>query len=341
MTLKHYYHIYCNGEWQSIVEEHLKNLRDSGLLDALSEFNVGIVGDRKKRLGVKLALREYNISIVAEADLGFEQETLDQLHRAAQEDPPFKVLYAHTKGSSNPASINFWWRQDMEEDNILNWEKAASLLDEYKIVGSYWVPRLRIFAGNFWWANSSYLATLSRPGRTSRFDAEGWIREGNLEENFFCLRDGFPNVPLPRHNLTLNKEINNMIVTFRCDGKVDDFKPGNIYTDVLTPQLERHLRNGANLVLIDPLTLDRTPEPEVVVPVLIHVSKEALEEIKEKKEECEPAKSVVRTSQNFTPIVDSATTAPKKDPSAKLETGKKENYKNEDQDSASVVGPKN
>lgn len=48
-----------------------------------------------------------------------------------------------------------------------------------------------------------------------------------------------------------------MLVTFRCDGRVLEYRPGRFYETELTPQLEVLLRNGANLILIDPPSVDQ------------------------------------------------------------------------------------
>jgi hypothetical protein len=81
-----------------------------------------------------------------------------------------------------------------------------------------------------------------------------------------------------------------MNVTFRADGRVLHYSPGTVYTEALTPLLEALLRNGSNLVLIDPLTLDPVPAP-APVPVLVQVPKP--EPKAEEKKHSPPAAAVV------------------------------------------------
>lgn len=49
------------------------------------------------------------------------------------------------------------------------------------------------------------------------------------------------------------------IVTFKCAGKVMHYRPGNIYTEELTPLLKMLLLRDHQLNLIDPPTLEERP----------------------------------------------------------------------------------
>lgn len=174
----HYYHIYANGAWHLPLQEHLAALTSSGLCDHIDAFNIGLVGSPERRDIVIQFLEksECEFNIVVESDTGWEQETLDRLYEESVSSFPFKVLYAHTKGAAHPSRVSTIWRQDMTEGVVGRWETAAKLLDDHDAVGIFWLRDRKIFGGNFWWANSSYLATLGYPHRKDRFSAESWLR---------------------------------------------------------------------------------------------------------------------------------------------------------------------
>lgn len=302
-----YYHVYADGNWTQPASEFLLALKESGLEGEVGNIYIGLVGHPLKRDYARRWFEDrIPTKVVGESDTGWEQTTLLPLYEDACHTPePYIILYAHTKGSSAPSMLNHQWRRDMVDELVYGWRKAVVWLDKYPTVGIYWMPKLRFFAGNFWWATSEFISDMLPPLNDSRHQAESWHRDRYTKGNFkfHDLRPGFPKNPsvfvsritglrtrVSEKSPELKRSVNSvnrskektMIVTFRCDGKVGPYKPGRIYEDVLTPHLERLLRNGANLVLIDPPTLDPQPEPEPepVVPVVVHVTKEEIEEIK-------------------------------------------------------------
>lgn len=174
----HYYHIYAQGLWKVPVYEHLVALTSSGLSEVIDSFNIGLVGSPEKRQEVidYLIKEGCDFNIVAESDKGWEQETLDKLYEESLSAPPFKVIYAHSKGASNPSRASVAWRQDMTEGVVGMWKVAVELLDNHDAVGIFWIRAHKMFGGNFWWANSSHIATLGYPCKKDRFGAERWLR---------------------------------------------------------------------------------------------------------------------------------------------------------------------
>lgn len=262
--IQHYHHVYAGGYWKPGLEQHVKALKESGLLKEIDYIRIGLVGNPLARDSVKGFLQKEGVpfSVIAEADTGWEQVTLTQLHEDAKSLPSFRALYTHSKGSSSSNNLTEPWREDMTLHNVENWREAVAYLDEYDMSGIYWIYGLEFYAGNFWWANSSYLATLPVPSTETRHEAESWIRA--VRPNFYCMKWGMPQAKLPRVNL-YDKENNSMKVTFRCDGRILEYKPGHIYETNLTPALEVLLTNGSNLVLIDPPSLyvpEPAPKPE-------------------------------------------------------------------------------
>ncbi len=191
MKLRHYYHLYADGNFRSIVREHFSALRTSGLLDQLDRLHVGFVGskanveDAERLVAQILRHRAFTTNV---APSGWEQETQDVLFRDAAASPkPFLALYAHTKGAWSQNDINEHWRAIMTLHTVRNWRPATgAITDDIGAAGCFWAPfrngrdigsadGTRYFAGNFWWARSDAIAKIGLPERANRFDAERWI----------------------------------------------------------------------------------------------------------------------------------------------------------------------
>lgn len=180
-----FYHVYADGAWQEPVAEHLAALETSGLGAALDVRVAGVVGSARNCQAAITALGP-GWQIAATASTGHEEVTLRQLRAFAELDG--KVLYAHTKGASDPSRRNILWRRRMTHYCTAGWERIAAALDTHDCAGPHWLtaeqywgepspPWKAWFAGNFWWANLSWLRRLPMPGGGDRFAAERWISE--------------------------------------------------------------------------------------------------------------------------------------------------------------------
>ena len=193
MILHHFYHIYCNNNWSQIVPFHLECLKRYGLLDSLTTFNIGLVGNKEHRDVVKHFLDTKNIKfdIVAESNDGWEQVTMNKLYEFSQNNEGY-VLYAHSKGAVNNGEQNKQWRKSMTWYNVVKWRDAVNKLDNCDAVGCHWHDFTKQssstlggphtgncwFAGTFWWSKLDLLRQIGAPGMSSRYDAEVWI--GNI-----------------------------------------------------------------------------------------------------------------------------------------------------------------
>lgn len=176
--VRHYYHVYADGYWKHILDDHLKALKDSGIT---WDLVVGVVGSEESVQEVALQLPE-ETRIVGWPD-GFEQHTLNLIYDDVQAGYDGPVLYAHTKGAGYPSAYSTDWRQCMTR-LVLDAEDCMRRLGEGSdTVGCHWLTRAdwpgRIktpfYGGNFWWATSDHLRRLARPQETNRFDAEAWL----------------------------------------------------------------------------------------------------------------------------------------------------------------------
>lgn len=197
MRIRHYYHCYSAGAWSAPVRDHYTALGRAGLDDMVT--TVGLAGpeadrqvarERITQLSAKWALPEP--AHWAQADEGWEQLTLLQLYADLRDYRVFPageeqaVLYAHTKGAANDLDSSAAWRRSMTRELVTGWERCVSLLEEgYDAVGCHWVKapewpdQVPFFAGNFWWARSSYLRALGEPLNSTRWEAETWLSLGS------------------------------------------------------------------------------------------------------------------------------------------------------------------
>jgi len=188
IELRHYYHVYADGDYKDIVTEHFNALRTSGLLGALSHIHVGFVGSEENVRSAKQRVSRLTRSFSSNAaPSGWEQETQDFLYRDAREAKrPFLALYAHTKGASDRSEINEVWRKIMTRYTVRDWRNAvASVTGHVGAAGCFWAPfdngrlvgegEMPFFAGTFWWAKSEAIAEIGPPERVDRYDAERWI----------------------------------------------------------------------------------------------------------------------------------------------------------------------
>jgi hypothetical protein len=194
-NLYHFYHAFADGKNSMIaIEEHLDNLITSNLSKNLEKFCVGIVGSEENRAKVKQALvakiNEIPLEIIAEADEGFEQITLEKMWNFSKNHEGY-YFYAHTKSAANAHRFNECWMRTMEHYTLLNWIEAISQLKTNDAVGCFWItykdrPNLShwndvkphtnsFFAGNYWWATNETIRELPAPDNTNRYMAEQWL----------------------------------------------------------------------------------------------------------------------------------------------------------------------
>lgn len=180
-------HIWTPGAWQEPVTEVLAALHAS---EFPGTIHVGLVGPRESRVRALETLGD--VQVAAEADSGFEQVTLAPLHAHAQEHDE-AILYAHTKGASDPAPWKIEWRRSMTEHLISRWADALKGLEAgADLAGAHWIddgtpPH---FSGNFWMASAAYLRALPPCATDDRMAAEFWV--GQNEPSTFNMRRGNP-----------------------------------------------------------------------------------------------------------------------------------------------------
>lgn len=198
--IRHYYHVYADGQWGVPVAEHIHAL---GSIDLPMRITVGVVGTPENRAMVRRVFDAVGIDVEhwREADRGWEQVTMARLRRDLKfhDDP---VLYAHSKGASDPSPINVAWRESMSRLVVAGWRDCLDKLSTVDAVGCHWLTAEQypgmiatpFFGGNFWWATARYLRTLPHLTAATRYDAERWIGLG--KPTVHDLLPGWPSLTL-------------------------------------------------------------------------------------------------------------------------------------------------
>lgn len=177
MRVAHFYHLWRPGQWREPAHEHLDALVQSGFEGPV------------------------HLSFA-----GTEHETLERVREYAQRNEG-AVLYAHTKGASDPSDFNARWRRSMTDRLVRDWRANLAHLEGHDAVGCHWLTAARFpdrrdcppeqgnvsvpfFGGNFWLARCEYLRTLPPCPQENRWDAERWIGMG--DPRVFDLLPGWP-----------------------------------------------------------------------------------------------------------------------------------------------------
>ncbi len=197
--LVHVYHCWLSGEWRRIASWHLRHLHDSGFS---GQVLVSLVGTPDDRAAARDLFRR---EVLTEADMGFEEVTLNALRQYVRNLPgDVSVLYAHDKGALNCTPENRLWSLYLTEHLVDHWEARVRELESNDISAWSWLPADTIDpfgrpiggpvpAGNFWWATAGYLRGLPElPPLTAstRFDAEWWV--GQDSPTVACASQAWP-----------------------------------------------------------------------------------------------------------------------------------------------------
>lgn len=195
-----FYHIYQAGDWKRIFYDQILELQKSGLYDQADYIHIGVNGRQPLPFNMNKVNRvKYNVNIDLESD------TLSDLHKFSKHNPDYKILYIHAKGvswddrSEIKKNIELW-RKYIEYFTIQQWNRCYNLLKDHDCVGTEWETESNIggvdiniphYAGNFWWANASYIKTLDpsyiyQENNWKRWNGEFWIGTGNPKHyNFY------------------------------------------------------------------------------------------------------------------------------------------------------------
>lgn len=186
-----------------IVHEQISWLLSSGLWDAAQQIVVGINGPEEESSQYARLVIPKKAQLVFHGQDSFSENlTLITLELWAKQHPGWDVFYHHAKGATHvPGSQKEqeWTRcRDCMTSHLVgDWKRCVKDLRSYDAVGCHWMPgqgsdrSQNIFAGNFWWTTSDFIARLSSillrdrirtsgvASLESRWEAEVWLGNGH------------------------------------------------------------------------------------------------------------------------------------------------------------------
>ena len=154
----------------------------------------------------------------------FELPTLRLMHEFSLNSPNTKVLYVHTKGISYP-------KDDSRYEPGLDWiiymlhflceksDHCLKLLDTHDVAGCNFseLPKPH-FSGNFWWATTKYLKSLTTELLTDKISAEWWLHSSQVAPVKATLWNSEKN-----HFQEMYPKENYNLIRYLSGGKLGDF----------------------------------------------------------------------------------------------------------------------
>lgn len=188
-----YIHICTIGNWKEVLTGIYQKVLHSGLIEHLSGIKLSICGTEKD--AVLAILNHPKVEIVIQKDQSneFERQCLKKIHEhSTQED--CNICYIHTKGVTKSGNQRVKdWVNLMLYFIVERFELCINGLKKHDTVGTMMnvVPHMYMktctlkdtslsqhYSGNFWWARSTYLRTLSADIKNGYIDPELWIASG-------------------------------------------------------------------------------------------------------------------------------------------------------------------
>jgi len=170
------------NDYQRITDEIFDYIMDDNVISKIDKIFLVVLGDKNKKL-VLPTTDKIEIIYSSENMKEFEFVTLELLRDFCIENPDNNVCYLHLKGlgSNNGNECLNDWRKYMLYFLLT---KIDNVLDSLKHNVSCGVdlrsePTLH-YSGNFWWGNTSYIATLPEVRNlpliiSERHKCEFWI----------------------------------------------------------------------------------------------------------------------------------------------------------------------
>jgi hypothetical protein len=121
----------------------------------------------------------------------FEGHTLVPLWEHAKQNPDQYVVYVHAKGVCSSSPQVKMWRETLNTEMITKWPERVSDMTDAQVLAvkdstvriddtEFWTHA----SGNFFWANTDYIAGLQKPIYPDRYDYERWITSRAPEIKF-------------------------------------------------------------------------------------------------------------------------------------------------------------
>jgi len=268
-----FYHLYQTGNWEEVFTNQMIRLQQSGLYDAADYIHIGVSGSHQMPFNLNKV--EENGTLKRNNDISSEIETLIDLAEFCKENPDYKVIFLHAKGvtwhNTQYEYPTKCWREYLEYFVIDNWRICLEKCEMHDVVGTEFyhtaiqndivVEDKPHYAGNFWWANANYFASLDKnylyDAPHGRFNCEFWI--GTKFPNAFNFMSRDKNwYEYPVNPNEYNKYFENTVEKKKCKiGMISMFKNESKNIGKMLDSLSAHIDYW---VLQDNGSTDGTPE---------------------------------------------------------------------------------
>ena len=185
-----------------IITEQMRDVVASGLIHSVSHFLVGINGNCESMFAAHAVIPKKAKLVLHGLKSRAENLTIIEIEKFVKTHPGWNVLYFHSKGVTHTDETYLKrtadWRHCMMRHCVANWRQCVADLETHDSVGCHWMAGVgpdnsqNIWAGNFWWATSDFLATLPSmferdrikesgiANVESRYESEVWIGNGKV-----------------------------------------------------------------------------------------------------------------------------------------------------------------
>jgi hypothetical protein len=214
-----FFHVYLKNDFSHILLNKFKKFKASGLYDKADKIYLTLFGDIDRHheflTDLKDLYSKIEYAVIANKEFDNEADTLNfMLKKADSYTKNTPMLYVHTKGASHThpilkKNIDAWVRY-LDLYTINKWEECVESLKENDAAGPFFCDGddNKHFQGNFWWANSDYIKTLSRINKlnvstlnrgefwvlsqTTKIHALCPISPVDLYQTYYCNDEDFP-----------------------------------------------------------------------------------------------------------------------------------------------------
>ena len=198
-------HICTIDDWDTILDEQIHLIKESGLYDIVEKIHLGILGDiRIRNINLDSHLdckNKIEIMYIDQKKYLYEIPTINCIKSFCDnlmDNSEAYILYIHTKGVRNAGNKNVMksWRNMMEYFLIENYKECLKNLELYDTLGNNPINDFCVdktcatlndnhayhYSGNFWWSKKSHIDKLdyinidySKNSINTRYRAENWI----------------------------------------------------------------------------------------------------------------------------------------------------------------------
>lgn len=173
-----YFHICTIGSWFLLVKNCFQRIIRTGLINKVRKIFLTVLGDDIEVVKRIFNHEKVDILFISQNINIYERMCLETLHTHARNEKDFKVLYLHSKGvtkGNNNSVLD--WIELLTYFTVDLHNECLELLNTYDTCGVNLqrYEGILYYSGNFWWANSNYIKSLSPKIGSGYIDPELWI----------------------------------------------------------------------------------------------------------------------------------------------------------------------